>query len=199
MRSGLGGVGDSELTYAQRAMVYACLGTIVQRAQRLALVYTHSSGRTVVTKEDITKCLKATILDIGEQVEQVATSAIENKPLPPDLKLDDEDAACVANLYQKCMTELTQGRESNIKYGSFIQDTTMEEDGMKVVDGDVKEEEKEIDDTKAIMDNVLEECGVDLSPQDIVDEVDACEEDWKEWRPETLTQQRMWEAVHKLE
>lgn len=197
MRSGQGSAADSDLTFSQRAMVYACLGAVVQRAQRLAIVYTHSAGRTVTTKEDIVKCLKSTIMDIGEQVEMVAMSAIENKPLPSDLNMDDDDAKCVATLYQKCMTELTQGRESGIKYGSFIHDTTMAEDGVDVIEE--KEVEEHVDKTQATMSDVLENCGVDFSPQDIVDEIDACEEDWEEWRPETLTQQRMWEAVQCIE
>jgi len=195
MRSGLGGFNDSELSFSQKAMIYACLGAVVQRAQRLAIIYTHSSGRTIVTKEDLAKCLKSTIMDIGEQVEQVATSTIENKPLPEGFKMDDDDAECVANLYQKCITELTQGRESSIKYGSFIQDTTMAEDGIVATDGSGHEDE----DIQQAMSNILQDCGVDFSPQDIVDEIDTCEEDWKEWTPETLTQQRMWEAVQRLE
>ncbi len=198
MRSG--SADESELNFGQKAMVYACLGAVLNRTQRLAVIYTHSSGRTVVTKEDICKCLKAAIMDIGEQVEQVAMAAIESKPLPPDLNLDEEDALCVTTLYQKCMTELVQGRESGIKYGSFIQDEVMKEDGIEVVDE--KEEEETVSNpeaTKEVMGDVLGECGVDFSPQDIVTEIDACEEDWKEWTPDTITQQRMWEAVQRLE
>lgn len=200
IKSGIGTAEDSALSYSQKAMVYACLGTIIQRAQRLAVVYTHSAGRMITTKEDLAKCLKVTIMDVGEQIEQVAVSAIENKPLSADLDMGEEDAMCIANLYQKCMTELVQGREHKIKYGSFIQDTVMAEDDITVaVAQDEEDEDESMEETQSSMAAILRDCGTELLPQDIVDEIDAREQDWSEWHPQTLTQRRMWDAVQRME